>query len=54
MEKKLQSLLDNMNFLQILVDQRLSENVITIEEAQKLRKYLIYLIDKLFSSDITS
>ena len=52
MEKDIDQLLDNTNVLQMLIDQRLSENVITIKEAQKLRRYHTYLINKLFSPDI--
>ncbi len=52
MEENLIQILDNTNVLQMLIDQRLSENVITIEEARKLRQYHAYIIDKLFSPDI--
>ncbi len=52
MEEGLRHLLDNTNVLQMLIDRRLSENIITIEEARKLRQYLAYMIDKLFSPDI--
>lgn len=44
-------LFNNTIKLQILIDQRLSENVISIDDARLLRKHLNDLIEKLFSPD---
>lgn len=49
---RLTELLDNTCGLQMLIDMRLSNGFITIEEAKKLRNCIRYLADKLFSPDI--
>ncbi len=50
--ERITELLENTCGLQMLIDERLSNGFITIEEAKKLRYCIRYLADKLFSPDI--
>lgn len=50
--ERLKELFDNTCGLQMLIDERLTNGFITIEEAKKLRYYIKCLADKLFSPDI--
>jgi len=50
--ERLKELFDNTCGLQMLIDERLTNGFITIEEAKKLRYYIRCLADKLFSPDI--